>query len=70
MQFVHVSPQLVSILQALILFSIAANLLRSFRIRLPGLSKAPETPTEEPLVSPTVASEPEPVAPADIGGSA
>ena len=70
MQFVHVSPQLVSILQALILFSIAANLLRTLRIRLPGLSKAPETPTEEPLVSPTVASDPEPVAPADIGGSA
>jgi simple sugar transport system permease protein len=70
MQFVHVSPQLVSILQALILFSIAANLLGTLRVRFTGLSKAPDSPTEEPLVSPTVAAEPEHVAPADVGGGA
>lgn len=70
MQFVHVSPQLVSILQALILFSIAANLLRSVRIRLPGFGRTPEVPLEEPPISPTIAGKPEPLAPADIGGSA
>jgi simple sugar transport system permease protein len=70
MQYANVSPQLVSILQALILFSIAANFLRTLRVRVPGLSKAPDSSTEEPLASPTVIGEPEPIAPADVGGSA
>ncbi len=67
----NVSGNLVLVLQGLILFSIAANFLRTARIRIPGLSKAPDSPTEEPLVSPVVASDPEEgVVPADAGGSA
>jgi general nucleoside transport system permease protein len=39
-----VSGNLVFVLQALILFSIAANFLREFRLRLPSLGRAPATP--------------------------
>ncbi len=39
-----VSGNLVFVLQALILFSIAANFLREFRLRLPSLGRVPATP--------------------------
>jgi general nucleoside transport system permease protein len=42
-----VSGSLVYVLQALILFSIAANFLRSFRLRIPWRGRAPATPTAE-----------------------
>jgi general nucleoside transport system permease protein len=65
-----ISANLILVLQGLILFSIAANFLRTVRVRIPGLSKAPESPLEEPQVSATVAGEPEGVTAADAGGSA
>jgi general nucleoside transport system permease protein len=37
----HVSPYLVGVLQALVLFSVAANFVRTLKLRLPGLSKTP-----------------------------
>ena len=39
-----ISGNLVYVLQALILFSIAANFLRSLKLRLPALGRAPGTP--------------------------
>ena len=39
-----VSGNLVYMLQALILFSIAANFLRSVKLRLPGVGRTPLTP--------------------------
>lgn len=42
-----VSGSLVYVLQALILFSIAANFLRSFKLRIPSRGGAPATPTAE-----------------------
>ena len=39
-----VSGNLVYMLQALILFSIAANFLRSVKLRLPGVGRVPLTP--------------------------
>ncbi len=39
-----VSGNLVFVLQALILFSIAANFLRGFKLRLPSLGRVPATP--------------------------
>lgn len=42
-----VSGNLVYVLQALILFSIAANFLRSFKLRLPGPGRVPETPAAD-----------------------
>jgi simple sugar transport system permease protein len=39
-----VSGNLVYVLQALILFSIAANFLRGFKLRLPSLGRVPTTP--------------------------
>jgi general nucleoside transport system permease protein len=39
-----VSGNLVYVLQALVLFSIAANFLRSFKLRLPSVGRVPATP--------------------------
>jgi len=39
-----ISSQLVLVLQALILFSIAANFLNQIRLRIPGLGQAPSAP--------------------------
>lgn len=39
-----ISKDLVLVLQALILFSIAANFLRTLRLRLPAIGRAPSTP--------------------------
>jgi general nucleoside transport system permease protein len=39
-----ISSQLVLVLQALILFSIAANFLNAIRLRIPGLGQAPSAP--------------------------
>jgi simple sugar transport system permease protein len=44
-----VSGNLVYVLQALILFSIAANFLRSFKLQLPTLGRRPEATTVDPL---------------------
>jgi simple sugar transport system permease protein len=41
-----ISNSLVLVLQALILFSIAANFLSQIRLRIPGLGQAPSTPTQ------------------------
>ena len=41
-----ISNSLVLVLQALILFSIAANFLSAIRLRIPGFGQAPSTPTE------------------------
>jgi simple sugar transport system permease protein len=46
-----VSGNLVYMLQALILFSIAANFLRTMKLRLPGLGQAPATPQAESAVA-------------------
>ena len=40
-----ISNSLVLVLQALILFSIAANFLSAIRLRIPGFGQAPSTPT-------------------------
>jgi general nucleoside transport system permease protein len=40
-----ISNSLVLVLQALILFSIAANFLSAIKLRIPGLGQAPSTPT-------------------------
>jgi len=53
-----VSGNLVYVLQALILFSIAENFLRSFKIRLPSLGRVPSTPAGE-AVAEVVAQEAE-----------
>jgi simple sugar transport system permease protein len=42
-----VSGNLVYVLQALILFSIAANFLRGFRLRLPSPGRVPATPAAD-----------------------
>jgi ABC-type uncharacterized transport system permease subunit len=42
-----ISGSLVLVLQALILFSIAANFLNAIRLRIPGLGQAPSTPTPQ-----------------------
>jgi simple sugar transport system permease protein len=42
-----ISGSLVLVLQALILFSIAANFLSAIRLRIPGLGQAPSTPTPQ-----------------------
>jgi ABC-type uncharacterized transport system permease subunit len=39
-----ISSSLVLVLQALILFSIAANFLRTLKLRLPGIGRVPSTP--------------------------
>ncbi len=44
-----VSGNLVFVLQALILFSIAANFLRGFRLRLPALGPMPATPAADAM---------------------
>ena len=41
-----ISNSLVLVLQALILFSIAANFLSAIRLRIPGFGQAPSTPTQ------------------------
>jgi simple sugar transport system permease protein len=45
----NISGNLVYILQALILFSIAANFLRGMKLRLPGFGRVPGTPEAEAL---------------------
>ena len=42
-----ISESLVLVLQALILFSIAANFLSAIRLRIPGLGQAPSTPAPQ-----------------------
>jgi ABC-type uncharacterized transport system permease subunit len=42
-----ISGSLVLVLQALILFSIAANFLSAIKLRIPGLGQAPSTPTPQ-----------------------
>jgi simple sugar transport system permease protein len=46
-----VSGNLVYVLQALILFSIAANFLRGFRLRLPSPGRVPETPAADAVAA-------------------
>jgi len=41
-----ISNSLVLVLQALILFSIAANFLSAIKLRIPGFGQAPSTPTQ------------------------
>ena len=53
-----VSGNLVYVLQALILFSIAANFLRSFKLRLPSPGRVPSTPAAD-AVAEVVAHEAE-----------
>src|ERR1700682_4886271 len=53
-----VSGNLVYVLQALILFSIAANFLRGFKLRLPSLGRVPGTPAAD-AVAAAVAQETE-----------
>jgi simple sugar transport system permease protein len=55
-----VSGNLVFVLQALILFSIAANFLRSINFRLPGLGRAPGTPADETPSAGPAGEEPNP----------
>jgi hypothetical protein len=46
-----VSGNLVYVLQALILFSIAANFLRGFKLRLPSPGRVPETPAADAMAA-------------------
>jgi simple sugar transport system permease protein len=46
-----VSGSLVYVLQALILFSIAANFLRSVKLRLPAMGRLPATPEADAAAS-------------------
>jgi simple sugar transport system permease protein len=55
-----VSGNLVFVLQALILFSIAANFLRTIKFRLPGLGRAPESPADEATDTGPAGEEPNP----------
>ena len=48
-----VSGNLVYVLQALILFSIAANFLRSFKLRLPSVGRVPATPEADAAAAAT-----------------
>jgi simple sugar transport system permease protein len=59
-----VSGNLVYVLQALILFSIAANFLRSFKLRIPTVGRVPGTP-EADAVAAAVAVEADTVLPSD-----
>jgi general nucleoside transport system permease protein len=59
-----VSGNLVYVLQALILFSIAANFLRSFKLRLPSVGRVPATP-EADAAAAAVATELDTALPAD-----
>jgi ABC-type uncharacterized transport system permease subunit len=59
-----VSGNLVYVLQALILFSIAANFLRSFKLRLPSMGRVPSTPAAD-AVAEVVAREAESELPTD-----
>jgi len=64
-----VSGNLVYMLQALILFSIAANFLRSVQLRLPGVGRTPLTP-EADAAAAAVAQEIDQSAIPDDKGSA
>jgi simple sugar transport system permease protein len=64
-----VSGNLVYVLQALILFSIAANFLRSFKLRLPSPGRVPSTPAAD-AVAKVVAQEAETELSADDKGTA
>ncbi len=57
---VGVSGNLVLVLQALILFSIAANFLRTIKIRLPGWGRAPTAPADDTPTGGLVSEEPSP----------
>jgi simple sugar transport system permease protein len=46
-----ISGSLVLVLQALILFSIAANFLSAIRLRIPGLGQAPSAPAPQAVVA-------------------
>ncbi len=46
-QDAHISSSLVLVLQALILFSIAANFLSAIKLRLPAIGRTPATPEAE-----------------------
>jgi ABC-type uncharacterized transport system permease subunit len=46
-----ISSSLVFVLQALILFSIAANFLSAIRLRIPGLGQAPSAPSQEAVAT-------------------
>ncbi len=52
-----ISSNIVAVLQGLILLSIAANFLRTIRIRLPGLSQRPPAANTLPPESPSVLAE-------------
>jgi general nucleoside transport system permease protein len=55
-----VSGNLVFVLQALILFSIAANFLRTIKFRLPGLGRAPDSPADTTTAAGPAGEEPNP----------
>lgn len=67
-----VSNNLVDVLQALILFSIAANLLRTLNLRLPAFARRLVSPAESPAAGPAPGElEPRlPVGPPEGGGKA
>jgi len=46
-----ISASLVLVLQALILFSIAANFLSAIRLRIPGLGQAPSAPAPQAVAA-------------------
>jgi ABC-type uncharacterized transport system permease subunit len=63
-----ISSNLVLVLEALILFSLAANFLRTLRIRLPGLGHRPAVPSSEaPVEAEAIASGDVEVGPAGNG---
>jgi hypothetical protein len=64
-----VSGSLVYMLQALILFSIAANFLRGAKLRLPGVGRTPFTP-EADAAAAASAREVDASAPIDDKGKA
>jgi simple sugar transport system permease protein len=51
----RLSSSLVLVLQALVLFSIAANFLSAIKLRLPALGRTPDTPEAETLAAATAA---------------
>ncbi|HEV2235787.1 MAG TPA: ABC transporter permease [Ktedonobacterales bacterium] len=55
-----VSGNLVLVLQALILFSIAANFLMTIKFRLPGLGRAPDSPADVATTAGPPGEEPNP----------
>ena len=66
----NVSANLVSILQALILFSIAANFLRGLRLRLPSFTSRPAGPTELEAATSAATTVPDSAPAVDFGSGA